>query len=129
MSYRKSIEIAGVNHGATPIPQGAKLGRMVFSSGIAGIDPQTGNIPEDPTEQVRLVFQHIRTFMEEAGGSPDHIGKMTIYIKNEDIRDLVNQEWVKMFPDPHSRPARHSPVTELRRGALVQVELIAVLPE
>lgn len=102
---------------------------MVFSSGIAGIDPRTGTIPDDPAEQVRLVFQHVRTFMEEAGGSPEHIGRMTVYIKNEEVRDLVNEEWVKMFPDPSSRPARHSPIADLRRGALVQAEIIAVLPE
>lgn len=129
MSDRKSIEVEGVTHGTTPIPLGAKIGRLVFSSGIAGVDPQTGTIPEDPAEQVRLVFQNVRRFMEEAGGTPDHIGRMTVYIQNEEIRDLVNEEWVKMFPDPGSRPARHASVTELRRGALVQVEIIAVLPE
>ncbi|MEB3103959.1 RidA family protein [Ferviditalea candida] len=129
MNRRKSIEIEGVNHGTTPIPQGAKIDRFVFSSAIAGIDPDTGEIPEDPAKQVELVFRHVRSFMENAGGTPDDIGKMTVYLQDEQYRDLVNQEWVKMFPDAESRPARHSTVTNLRRGALVQVEITAVLRE
>lgn len=128
MARRKSIEIPGVIHGQTPIPQGARLGQLVFSSAIAGVDPETGQIPPDPAAQVALVFQHVSTFMEQAGGTPDDIGKVTVYLKDESYRDLVNQEWVKMFPDPDSRPARHSNVADLRRGALVQLELIAVLP-
>lgn len=129
MAYRKSIEIPGVTHGKTPIPQGARLGHLVFSSAIAGIDPLTGEIPPDAAEQVELVFQHVRTFMEEAGGTTDDIGKVTVYLKDESYRDLVNKEWLKMFPDPGSRPARHSNVADLRGGALVQLEIIAVLPD
>ncbi|EPZ42928.1 RidA family protein [Alicyclobacillus acidoterrestris] len=127
MSNRRSLEIDGVTHGKTPIPQGAKIGPFVFSSAIAGIDPSTGSIPSDPKRQVQLVFQHVRSFMKNAGGSPDDIGKMTVYLADEQYRDLVNEEWVKMFPDPASRPARHSTVSQLRNGALVQVEITAVI--
>ncbi|MFB5189246.1 RidA family protein [Alicyclobacillus fastidiosus] len=129
MNRRKSLEIEGVTHGKTPIPQGAKIGPFVFSSAIAGVDPSTGTIPEDPRQQVQLVFQHVRRFMEGAGGTPEDIGRMTVYLENEELRNLVNEEWVKMFPDPQSRPARHSTVTHLRNGAVVQVEMIAVVPE
>ena len=129
MTYRKSIEIDGVAHGNTPIPLGAKLGRMIFSSAIAGNNPETGEIPDDPSEQVKLVFQNVRSFMEVAGGSTEHIGKVTVLVQDESIRDIVNEEWVKMFPNPESRPARHSKVTQLRQGAVVQLEIIAVLPE
>jgi len=129
MTYRKSIEIEGVAHGNTPIPLGSKLGNIVFSSAIAGNNPATGLIPENPAEQVKYVFQNVRSFMEVAGGSPEHIGKVTVLVQDESIRDLVNDEWIKMFPNPESRPARHSKVTQLRQGAVVQLEIIAVLPE
>ncbi|WAH35700.1 RidA family protein [Alicyclobacillus dauci] len=129
MSGRRSIEIEGVTHGNTPIPQGARIDKFIFSSAIAGVDPQTGEIPDDARRQAELVFQHVRTFMETAGGSPENIGRMTIYLQDEMYRDFVNEEWVKMFPNPESRPARHATATNLRRGALIQVDLIAVLPD
>lgn len=124
---RNSIEIQGVTHGATPIPQGARVGNMVFSSAIAGVDPESGKIPEDAERQVELAFQHVRRFMETVGGSTDDIGRMTVYLEDEKYRDLVNREWIEMFPDSESRPARHSTVAHLRAGALVQLEIIAVV--
>lgn len=93
------------------------------------MDPQTGAIPADPAEQVRLVFANVRRFMEAAGGSVDDIVRMTVYIQEESFRELVNQEWVALFPDPDSRPARHSVVSPLRGGALVQVEVVALVGE
>ncbi|WP_067933333.1 RidA family protein [Alicyclobacillus kakegawensis] len=127
MGRRQSIEIPGVNHGSTPIPQGAKLDGIVFSSAISGADPETGKIPEDPERQVQLAFANVRRFMEICGGTTEDIGRVTVYLAEERYRDLVNVEWVKMFPDASNRPARHSIVSQLRGGAVVQLELIAVL--
>ncbi|NTZ20662.1 RidA family protein [Paenibacillus sp. JMULE4] len=128
MARRKSIEIEGITHRSAPIPLGAKVDQLVFSSAIAGMDPASGEIPEDPVRQVELVFRNVERFMEISGGTPADIGRMTVYLQDEQYRDLVNEEWVKMFPDPESRPARHSVVKNLRMGAIVQVEIIAVLP-
>jgi hypothetical protein len=52
---------------------------------------------------------------------------MTIYVKDPAYRENVNREWLKMFPDEHDRPARHTLTWDLQRGMLVQCELIAVL--
>ena len=38
---RRSVHVEGVEHGA-PIPMGARVGNMLFSSGIMGTDPATG---------------------------------------------------------------------------------------
>ena len=46
----RSIHVDGVQHGA-PIPMGARVGNMIFSSGIIGADPSTGKIPEDLDSQ------------------------------------------------------------------------------
>jgi predicted dehydrogenase len=43
----RSIEVEGVSHGAAPIPMGARVGNMIFSSGIMGKDPATDKLPED----------------------------------------------------------------------------------
>ncbi len=100
---------------------------MVFSSGIMGRDTANDRVPEDPDEQAAALFQNIRTFMQNAGGGPEHIAYMKVYLKDEQHREAVNKEWIKMFPDEHSRPARHSLPAPIRGGYLFQVELIAVL--
>lgn len=127
MAKREVIEIPGVTHGKAPIPMGAKIGSIVYSSAIMGKDSQTDELPEDPQQQIYCLFQNIEMFMKQAGGSTDHIIRMSVYLKENSIRELFNQEWLRMFPDPENRPARHISLTDLRNGMVAQTEIIAVL--
>ena len=126
MAKRSVIEIPGLAHNA-PIPMGAKVGNLIFSSAISGRDPETEKLPPDPDEQAEILFQNIRRFMQLAGGTPENIGHMTVFLKDEKYRESINKAWVKMFPDEHNRPARHAVKIEMRGEVLFQVELIAVL--
>ena len=42
-------------------------------------------------------------------------------------REPVNDEWVKMFPDSASRPARQIMEVPMETGVLVQCDFIAVI--
>ena len=126
MAKRTVIEIPGLAHGV-PIPNGAKIGNMVFSSAISGKNAETGKVPENPDEQAEVLFRNIHKFMELAGGTPENIGHMTVFLKDEKDRESINKAWLKMFPDEHNRPARHALKAELRGGLLFQVEILAVL--
>lgn len=112
---------------SAPIPMGAQIGNLVFSSAIAGKDPATDSLPDDPARQAELMFQNVRTFMELAGGTLDDIVRMTVFVKDDAYREHVNREWLKAFPDEHDRPARHTLAQDLRGGMLVQCELVAAL--
>lgn len=124
---RQVIEIPGVAHGA-PIPFAIRIGNMVFSGGIMGADPATGKIPPEPERQAELIFQHMRTVMEKAGGSVDDIAHVTVFLKDLQYRSAVNTEWLKMFPDEHDRPTRHAIKADLQGDMLIQCEIIGVLP-
>ena len=127
MAKRQSINIPGTAHGA-PIPMGSKVGNIVYSSGISGRDTERDLMPEDPDEQAVALFKNIRTFMGQAGGTTDDIVRMTVLVKDRKNLESINKEWLKMFPDEHSRPARHALETEVRAGgALFQIELVAGL--
>jgi len=108
---------------------GVRVGNLVVSSGIAGKDPQTGQLPPDPGRQVELMFQHVRTLMAAAGGSPADIARMTVYVKDIAYREQLNREWLRMFPDEDDRPSRHTLQWDLRGGMLVQCEILAVLDQ
>ena len=126
MGKRQSIHIKGMEHGA-PIPNGAVIGNMVFSSAISGKDAKTDVLSSDPDEQAEAMFRNLALFMESAGGTPANIAHMTVFLKEEKYRDSVNKAWLKMFPDEHDRPARHALKAELRGQFLFQIEVIAVL--
>jgi 2-iminobutanoate/2-iminopropanoate deaminase len=108
---------------------GAQLGNLVFSSGIPGKDPTDDSLPADPARQAELMFQNVRTLMEQAGGSLDDIAHMTVFVKDGAYREHLNREWVKAFPEPDDRPARHTLVWNLPGDMLMQCELVAVLGE
>ncbi len=126
LGRRQVVEIPGVTHNA-PIPMGVKIGGVLFSSGIAGKDPSTDSVPNDPARQAELMFRNVRTLLERAGGSLDDIAHMTVFVKDDAYREHLNREWEKAFPDPADRPARHTLRWDLGGGMLIQCELVAVL--
>src|SRR2546428_10725514 len=107
MAKRKSLHIEGMEHGA-PIPNGVVIGNMVFSSAISGKDAKTGLFSSDPDEQTEAMFRNLRLFMEAAGGTPDNIAHMTIFLKEEKYRDSVNKTLLKMFQVEHDPRERNA---------------------
>jgi 2-iminobutanoate/2-iminopropanoate deaminase len=122
---RKSIHIGGFKH-ANPIPNASRIGNLVMSGVILGRD-SSGNMPPDIEAQCANMFAHMKATVEAAGGSTDDIIKMTVWLKDRSQRTPVNAEWVKMFPDEHSRPARHALQSDMEGGALVQCDFTAVI--
>lgn len=125
---RVSIYAPGFSH-ENPIPAASKLGPFVFSGVLTGRDPNTAEMGEDLEAQCRNAFVHVRNVMAAAGGSPEHIVKLNVWLVDYRDRTALNAEWLAMFPDPASRPARQVMAAQLDRGALIQVDLVAVLPE
>jgi enamine deaminase RidA (YjgF/YER057c/UK114 family) len=124
---RRSIEIPGFKHD-NPIPSASRIGPFVVSGAISGKDPQSGKVPDGIDEQCALVFAHMRRIIEAASGTTEDILKVTVWLKDGAHRKVVNQEWLRMFPDAESRPARHTFTgQELAGNTLVQCEFLAVL--
>ena len=127
MSTRISYDLPGMLH-TNPIPIATRKGPLVVSGGIAGMDPATGAYLDGIDAQVEKMFENVREVMLLAGGTPEDIVKMTVWLPSRELRPHVNKEWVKMFPDAHSRPSRHSfNNPDLPKGCLVQCELMAYI--
>ena len=127
MARREVLEIPGLGHGTNPIPLGVKIGGMVYSGTIMGQDPDTGATPSEPEQQIALAFQNMRRLVELAGGTTDGIAKVVVYLKDLRLREQVNVEWLKMFPDEHDRPVRHTIQSDSPTNPGIQLEIIAVL--
>ena len=123
----RSIHVDGVKHGA-PIPMGARVGNMIFSSGIIGADPATGKVPDDLDSQCVFAFANMKSMVENAGGTIKNIGSIKVYMKDRSQREAVNRPWLEMFPDEDDRPARHAiEYDAFPPGILVQLEIVAVV--
>jgi enamine deaminase RidA (YjgF/YER057c/UK114 family) len=100
-----------------------------MSSAISGKELYTGKLPESLEAQCANMWSNVRKVLEAAGAKPGDVIKMNVWMKDRSQRALMNKGWLDMFPDEHSRPARHtfhSP--DLPGNMLVQCELTAVLP-
>jgi len=112
----RSIHVDGVQHGA-PIPMGARVGNMIFSSGIKDLD-----------SQCVFAFANMKTMLENAGATTKNVGTIKVYMKDRSQRDAVNRPWLEMFPDENDRPARHAiEYDAFPPGVLVQLEIVAVV--
>jgi len=128
MSNRKSIEVEGFSHGANPIPAASRVGNVVMTGGINGQDPATGKVPDDAKAQVALAFANLEKIIKGAGASLDDVVKIGVAVKSFDLRDEINVQWLKYFPDEHSRPARHVTRYDAFGGAVaIQLEATAVV--
>ena len=126
MRHRISLELDKATHNA-PIPMGARVGNMIFSSGIMGKDPATGELPSDPRLQAKWCFENMKALLAKGGGAPGDVGHMTVFIPDNSVRQHVNEFWLELYPDPTDRPARHTLVHDLPPGIHVQIEIVAVL--
>ena len=122
---RTSIHIGGFKH-VNPIPNACRIGNLVMSGVILGRDAD-GKMPETLEAQCANMFAHMKATVEAAGGTTDDIIKMTVWLKDRSQRGPLNAEWLKMFPDEHSRPARHSQLADMEGGSLVQCDFTAVI--
>ncbi len=123
---RRSIEIESEQHGA-PIPMGCRIDNIVYSSGISGRDPQSGELPEDGEQQVRNCFANLKAFLVAADVTTDDVIRLTVGLADMKLREYVNEEWLAMFPDPESRPARHASEQKLNGPKTkLQLEVVAV---
>jgi 2-iminobutanoate/2-iminopropanoate deaminase len=124
---RRSFEIEGYKHGNNPIPAVTRIGNLVLTGGISGVDTATGIMPAALEDQCANMFGLAVKILKAADSKLEDVVKVTVFMKAGLSRDALNKEWLKYFPDPHSRPVRHTLVNEhLAAGMLIQCELMAV---
>ena len=127
MAKRQRIKGKGILEHPQPFPAAVKVGNMVFTANIFGDDPETHEVPKDLDTQCKNVFDAMRRIMEEAGGSPADIAKVSVTMAKRVDRPTMNKHWTAMFPNEGDRPVRHTTEGALGNGRLIAVEFIAVI--
>jgi enamine deaminase RidA (YjgF/YER057c/UK114 family) len=125
---RRSIEVPGFNHAPQPIPAACRMANIVVTGGIYGLDVDSGKVPDDPARQTALMFENLRRVLVAAGATLGQVVKMTFWVRNPEARAFINPAWLEAFPDPHSRPARHTLQNDhMPANLLIQCDALAVV--
>lgn len=110
-----------------PFNQAIRIGNMVFTSGQAGRNRETGKMG-DIGDQTRRCIANIAAILEEAGAGLNDIVKVTVYLRSPDDAPAFNEEYRRLMPEP--LPARSSAYVGLKNpDMLVEMEAIAVLED
>ncbi len=111
-----------------PYSQAIRTTSLVFASGQAGLDPNTGDLVQPGVEaETRQVLANIKNVLEAAGSSMSLVVKTTVFLVDMGEFPKMNAIYAEFFPkDP---PARSTVgVAALPKGARVEIEAIALLP-
>ena len=111
-----------------PYSQGIVVNGFLFTAGQIALDPATGKIVDGGiVEQTERVMQNLEQVLKAAGVSWGEVVKTTVYLHDLAHFPTINDIYGKWIGD--ARPARSTvQVTALPRGALVEIDVIALLP-
>lgn len=125
----KSIHTNQAPAAIGPYSQAIEANGMIFASGQIPIDPATGQFVEGGIqEQTRQALTNARNILQAAGTDMENVIKTTVYLS--DIHNLaaMNEVYAQFFTEPF--PARSAvAVKDLPKGALVEIEVLAIKPD
>jgi enamine deaminase RidA (YjgF/YER057c/UK114 family) len=107
-------------------------GRIVLVGGQVGWDEQ-GRFPEGLVAQTRQALRNILAVLKEAGGGPEHVGRLTWYVVDiaEDRASLA-----ALGPAYREVMGRHFPAMALVQvtalvepAARIEIEATAIIPD
>jgi 2-iminobutanoate/2-iminopropanoate deaminase len=85
--------------------QAVKAGGLIFVSGQASIDPNTGEVVgRTIQEQTRQALKNVSAILEAAGSSLQKVVMATFILADPDDFSGMNEEWQAWFPS--APPAR-----------------------
>lgn len=109
--------------------QAIKLGNLIFTSSLGGVEPQTGDLaPGGVGPQVRQALENLEAILEAAGTSMTNVVRVTVYLSDFADFEAYNEVYSAYF-DPESPPARTTvEVGRFPGDMAVAMDAIAFVP-
>ena len=124
---REPVQTDNAPKAIGPYEQAIKANGFIYTAGQIPIDPKTGNFVEGGiAAQTRQVLENLKAVLEAGGSSLDRVVKATVFLKNMADFAAMNDVYAQYLGG--AKPARSTvAVAELPRGALVEIDLVAVV--
>ncbi len=108
-----------------PYSLGIRYGSLIFASGSAGLDPQSGKLVSGGIEaETRQTLLNLSNILEDGGASMAKVLKTTVFLKDMSEFAKMNAVYAEFFS--HDPPARSTiQAAALPLGAAVEIDAIA----
>lgn len=108
-----------------PYSQVVIVGDFVYTSGQIPLNPATGELVTDIKLATKQSMENIKAILEEAGTSLNNVVKTSIFLKDLNDFEDVNEVYGTYFIE--NKPARSCvQVAKLPKDAVIEIEAIAV---
>jgi 2-iminobutanoate/2-iminopropanoate deaminase len=111
-----------------PYSQAIRVGDFVYTAGQVGINPASGKIEGTEVKaQTHQVIKNLTAILTAAGTSLNQVVKTTVFLASMEDFAAMNSVYAEYFSE--APPARSTvEVSKLPLGALVEIEVVALLP-
>ena len=123
---RQTIAGPGVPPTIGPYSPGVRAGDMLYVSGQAGLDPETGDLAGDSFGvQARQAMRNVESVLRAGGSRLDLVVNTTVLVTDIGQFPLVNEVFAEAFPtDP---PARMVMQVPLPGALLISIGCVAIV--
>ena len=108
-------------------------GQVLFVAGQVGWTREAEMISDDFAEQFAQALRNILDVVREAGGGPEHIGRMTIFVTDKqryvDSQKDVGRAYRELMGKHYPAMSLIVVAALLEEGGHLEIEATAVIPE
>ena len=110
-----------------PYSNVVKYGDLLFISGMASEDPQTGQVVHGSVAlQTEYIMKNIKAILEDVGSSMDMVLKCTIHMTKPEYFSEMNEVYGSYFNEKAGYPARITTFgSQIYDGLDLEIDVIA----
>ncbi|MFX0016149.1 MAG: RidA family protein [Promethearchaeota archaeon] len=125
---KEIIIIDGIKRPTSPFNHVVKAGDILFLSSQLSCDLKTGDIiPGTIKQQTQKALQNVQFLLESSGTSMDNIVKVTIFMKDVNEFNQMNQVYREFFKVGHEPTRVTIQALSPIEGIKIEIEVIAVI--
>ena len=123
----QAVKADGAPAAIGPYSQAVQVGDVVYLAGQIGMDPASGALVDGGIEaQTKQALDNLGAVLKEAGMDYDNVVRATVFLSDINNFQSMNGVYTEYFKSDHP-PARSTvQVAAIPRGALVEIDFIAV---
>jgi 2-iminobutanoate/2-iminopropanoate deaminase len=122
---RRAINLVDDNP-QLPFSGAILAGNTLYLSGRIGLDPKTGKAPADVDEEIKLLLDHVKATLVQAGMSMDDLVYVQIACTDLSLYDKFNAAYRTYFTTKELPAREFIGVATLLRGGHFEIQSIAV---
>ena len=125
----KAITTSAAPAPVGPYNQAVLAGGWLYCSGQIPLDPATGEMVGggDVAAETRQVLKNLVAVLKEAGASPEHVVRTTVFLADLGDFQTVNELYADVFGNGVSPARACVQVAALPKGARVEIDCVAWL--